>query len=75
MFKQVFIPFLDNGGINPGAVVGAVLGSVFGAVVIIATILVIGLVCWKKGKFVSSLNQVTRFAFMRYALDVITLCW
>ena len=62
---QVFIPSPDNGGINIGAVVGPVVSVVVGAVV-----LAIGLVCWKlfkKGKFVCSLNQVTRFAFMRCA--------
>ena len=63
--------FLDSGGINSGAVTGGVVGGFGGAVAIIAIPLVIGFVRWKllkKCKFVSSLNQVTRFAFMRCGL-------
>ena len=59
MFIQVFISLLDNGGIIAGAVVGGVVGGI----AIILTVAVVLVYCWKKkGKFVSSLNQVTRFA-------------
>ena len=54
MFMQVFIPFPDNGGINIGAVVGPVVSVV---VVTAVVIIVTGLVCWKKGKFVSPCNS------------------
>ena len=54
MFMQVFIPFLDNGGIIAGAVVGIIVC----AIVVIAIICVL-VCCWKKikGKFIGSLNQ------------------
>ena len=65
MFIQVFIPFLDNGGINAGAVAGAVVG---GIVLIIFTVAVLVYCCIKKGKFVSLLNQVTRFAGQPYLI-------
>ena len=60
MFMQVFIiPFLDNGGIIAGAVGGGI------ALIAIATVICICVLVYcqikKKGKFIGSLNQITRF--------------
>ena len=61
---SVMIPFLDNGGISTGAVVGIIFG-IIGVISLIAIVIVtVFCCCKKKGKFISSLNQVTRFAFM-----------
>ena len=67
MFMQMFIPFPDNDGIIPGAVGGA-LGGAVGVAVVIIFVIALAIVCWRKGKFVGPLIQVTIFAFMRYGL-------
>ena len=69
---QVFIPFLDNGRIIAGAVVGGIVGIV-GIVLITIAVFVLVWCCIKKGKFFGLLNQVTRFAFMRCARDILSL--